>query len=108
MICQPHLERAGKRIPAVREVAGTPMCRECFADIEEKPKNKVDVRKWRARSFATRMKIAETRRRKFAAGELSREPMRREMRRRWQDPIIRKRMIEAVHGKEVAENWCAK
>jgi hypothetical protein len=29
-LCHPHLARTGKKIPAVRDVDGTPMCRACF------------------------------------------------------------------------------
>ena len=28
--CEPHTERAGRRVPATRNVSGTPMCERCF------------------------------------------------------------------------------
>jgi hypothetical protein len=32
-ICRPHWERAGIRVPAIKLVAGTAMCRECWAGV---------------------------------------------------------------------------
>jgi hypothetical protein len=29
-ICAPHLERLGLKVPAAVEIAGTPMCRDCY------------------------------------------------------------------------------
>jgi hypothetical protein len=32
-ICQPHKERIGREVPAYMVVAGTPMCRACWKNI---------------------------------------------------------------------------
>lgn len=30
VVCHPHWERLRLRVPALRDVAGVPMCRDCF------------------------------------------------------------------------------
>lgn len=42
-ICAPHWERAGARIPALREVAGVWMCRSCLRGGEVRPQGRGEV-----------------------------------------------------------------
>ena len=97
MICEPHSER-GQRVPAVRTVAGTPMCEACFrgCDIGEDPSERLAraARKsWRDRATRERRSLAI---RAVLADPERRRQMSERRRREWQDPEIRRRRLEGL------------
>ena len=125
MICEPHFERTGQRIPAIRDVAGTPMCHEClYGDAFEEPVEQkhhtrfshehmswMSKRAWsdperRAKMLLNlrkrwtpemRARVGTATRRRYQSKE-ARARLAEHMRLRWQDPEHRRRMIEGRHG----------
>lgn len=92
-VCQPHLERSRKRIPAARLVAGVPMCGACFIGKNVFPSEEPGVNHRRP----LRLLSKERRNTKMASRSSENKPRKSSCRKNWRTERCELTLDRIVH-----------